>query len=182
METEIYNTDIEMLVDLLKLNFNFDSLSGLPDTSNEKLSENLVLQKNLLDIINNSPEKKSKRIESAYNILSDIYHRNKKSLSDRLLNNKNNHIIVLFYRTTCGDCKRIMGEWDKFVEHYSGSEFKIISYDGDNQDNMKIFKYFKITDVPTVLKLRLDTKDRETMITKMSDNISYETLRNFATF
>jgi thiol-disulfide isomerase/thioredoxin len=99
-----------------------------------------------------------------------------------LKNQKEDHVIVLFYRSTCPACQKIMGDWIEFKRQHKDSNFSLIDYDNDNPDNKQIFQYFKIEFVPTIFKLTFDALDKNKITTKMNSEINLANLHSFVNF
>jgi len=66
-----YNTDIEMVMDFMKLSLIFDD----DKVSQKDRTDTLILQKSILELL---PVAQSNRMSAAYDILRKIYRLNKK--------------------------------------------------------------------------------------------------------
>jgi thiol-disulfide isomerase/thioredoxin len=184
--TDIYKTDIEMVMDFMKLSMGFDN----ENISDKERYDIIKLQKAILELL---PVAQSNRMSTVYGILADIYQKNKKEYTDRLSSHpdkhvmittkqKENRVIVLFYRPTCPACKKIMGHWKEFKRQHKDSNFTITEYNSENPDNREIFESFEIEFVPTIFKLAFDEKDNKRIKTKMNDKIDPDSLHRFAKF
>lgn len=227
--TDIYNTDIEMVMDFMKLSLAYDD----KNISDKERFDIIKLQKAILELL---PVAQSNRMSSVYGMLADIYRRNKKEYTDytkkplfmspvqiqtsipmpvrqqarqderqvvqittrqpfmipqqskvpmdliSLQKKKEDHIIVLFYRSTCPACQKIMGDWLEFKRQHKDSAFTVIDYDSENPENKQIFQYFKIEFVPTIFKLMFDAQDKNKITTKMEGEINLANLHRFANF
>jgi thiol-disulfide isomerase/thioredoxin len=183
-----YNTDLEAIGDYLKLALGFDRKNTGDSVNDNELVANLATQKQMLKLLTTTPPK-SNRIANVYKLFLELYDINKvivtEILDDKLTQykeQKDNHFIVLFYKKSCGSCQSIMGVWKQFKEHCEKLNFNVIEYDSLNPANEHIFKYFKIMDVPTILKLQLDAKDRNNIVKKLNKDINFNNLCEFATF
>ena len=183
MSSDQYNTDIEMVMDFMKLSLLFDD----SNISQDDRIDVLKLQKSILELL---PVAQSNRMSAAYDMLRNIYRQNKKeyiqqqytktkTLSSPIPDKRNDHYILLFYKSLCPACKRIMDTWGRFKHQHMSSNFTIIDYDAMDPKNQGIFEQFKIESVPTIFKLKLDTTN---YIQKMMTDITLENLNNFANF
>jgi thiol-disulfide isomerase/thioredoxin len=210
---EIYNTDIETVMDFMKLSILFDN----PKTDPNNLKTIIELQKSILELL---PVAQSERMASVYTLLVEVYHQNKKDINKNVVNknvvdknvvdknvidknviNKNvvvagtkdstqtqqidkklYHFIILFYKSSCPACKKIMPHWNEFkrLSVLRPANFTIIEYDSDDKINAEIFQRFKIEDVPTVVKLRLDRDSN--YAEGMTDSINVNNLLKFGIF
>jgi len=168
-----YNTDIEMVMDFMRLAVLFNDRS-LPETERSNI---LMLEKAVIDLL---PIAQSHRMASIYALINKIYekqqsqsqsHPHPQSQSGGI-----DHFIVLFYRSTCPACQKIMNDWENFKKAPING-FTTIQFDGDDISNRDIFKYFKVNSVPTIFKLQLDRQD---YIHKLEGPITYESLTRFA--
>lgn len=170
-----YNTDIEMVMDFMKLSLIFDD----DIVSHKERADILKLQRVLVELL---PVAQSNRMSACYDILRKIYHKNKYEFMNpvkKIPDKRNDHYILLFYKSTCPASRHIMGDWEEFKRQHMDSNFTIIEYDSMDPKNADVFAYFKVDSVPTLFKLRLDQSD---YIQKMSSNISPHTLNDFAKF
>jgi len=192
----IYNTDIEMIMDFMKLSLIYDE-----SKSDKDRLDIIKLQKAILEIL---PVAQSYRMSTIYGLLADIYRKNKnyyiensqsasmkksifshqlqRNTSNVLQKQKEDHVIILFYKSTCPACQKIMGDWLEFKRQSNNSNFTIIDCDSDKLENKQIFQYFKIEFVPTVLKLRFDVRSADNIVTKMNETINLDNLNKFAIF
>ena len=181
--TDIYHTDVEMVMDLMKLFLAYDK-NELSDKDKYDL---LKLQKLVIQLF---PVAQSNRMSTIYGILTDIYRNNKKeyferNLNSELVNNhKEDHLIVLFYRTSCPACKNIMSIWENFKKLNQDSNFIFLEFDSDDSDDNtnRIFSYFNIEYVPTIFKIRYDASSKEDISKKLKQSITLDSLTNFAVF
>lgn len=171
MNSDIYNTDIEMIMDFMKLSLLFDD----ENVSDKDKMDILQLQKKIIDIL---PVSQSNKISAAHRILEEIYQINENELND---SKRREHCIILFYKSTCPACQRILGVWENFKRQNANSDFTIIDYDAMDPENTEIFKHFKIDSVPTIFKLKFDRKDHD-FIEKLSVPITSGSLNDFARF
>jgi len=104
-----------------------------------------------------------------------VQHLNTLSVPDK----RNDHYILLFYKSTCPACHRIMGNWKEFKHNSVNSNFTVIDFDSLDPQNNGIFEYFKIDAVPTLFKLKLDSKD---YVQKMKSDVTLNNLHEFARF
>jgi len=192
---EQYNTDIEMVMDFMKLSLLFDG----KDTTDTNKLHILALQKNILDII---PVAQSNRMTAINKILEPIYHMNMSEYNrvqklnqlsnqsnkinnpikggDKNINsNKENQYIIMFHRSSCQACKKIWKKWTEFKNQNMDSDFTILEYDADVRTTLIKEKYeqFKIEYVPTVIKLN-GKGDKEILV----GNVTKNNLRIFADF
>lgn len=197
---ETYNTDIEMVMDFMKLSIIFD---------NKKIgemhrSEALRLQGAIIEML---PIVQSNRMEQAYGIIRKIYLANKReadsdsSDSDDFdefdeveapliskpsvpmkfaeAGKSRDNFIVLFHKSSCPACKKIMPTWNQFKGmHTDNPNFTILDWDSNDPKNRGVFDYFKIEFVPTVFKLELLEPD---IVTKLEDPITLPALTNLVT-
>lgn len=73
---ETYSTDIEMVMDFLKLSIIFDK----PKASNDNLAAILTLQKAIIELL---PVAQSNRMSTIYAMMANIYRTNKRELEQR---------------------------------------------------------------------------------------------------
>lgn len=217
---DIYNTDIEMIMDFMKLSLAYDD----KNMSDNDRFDIIKLQKAILELL---PVAQSNRMSAVYGFVTEIYRKNKKEYVDsvkpllitpsssivlesavspratKILDRsqsgakvlfdqrkesqyvqkqKEDHIIILFYKSTCPSSQRIMGDWFEFKRQHKDSPFTILDYDSNNPENIDIFRHFKVTFVPAVFKLTFDAKDKNNLATKMKDTITHDSLHKFAIF
>jgi tyrosine-protein phosphatase YwqE len=186
METiDIYHTDIEMVMDLMKLFLAYDR----KDLSDEDKLDILRLQKLIIELF---PVAQSNRMSTIYSIVTEMYRKNKKEYFEKTINNnpnqgninKEDHLIALFYRTSCPACKNIMDVWKKFKNLNQDSKFIFLEFDSDDSDDntKRIFSYFNIEYVPTIFKIRYDAASKNDIAKKLNQSITLESLTNFANF
>jgi thiol-disulfide isomerase/thioredoxin len=185
LETDLdksYDTDIEMVMDFMKLSFIFDK----PETSIENLKEIIKLQYSLLELL---PVAQSNRMATIHNLLNDVYRKNKKELEKRAMpcqkpnltqKKEGTQFVILFYRSSCPACKKIFPQWTEFKKRNSLENFTTLEYDNDDKSNEKIFELFKINEVPTVIKLKLDKSANYAEI--LNAPIDLENLSKFSVF
>jgi thiol-disulfide isomerase/thioredoxin len=183
---DIYHTDVEMIMDLMKLFLAYDN-SKLSDKDKYDI---LKLQKLIIELF---PVAQSNRMSTIYSIVTELYRKNKKDYLEKNITNlnpnqnntnKEDHLIVLFYRTSCSACKNIMDIWENFKNLNQDSNFIFLEFDSDDSDNdtKRIFSYFNIEYVPTVFKIRYDAISKHDIAKKLDKNITLDTLNNFAIF
>jgi hypothetical protein len=179
---EIYKTDIETVMDFMKLSILFDN----PKTTTDNLENIVGLQKSILELL---PAAQSERMASVYKLLVEVYRQNKKDLLGLKEPTKSNqtdknldYFIILFYKSSCSACKKIMPYWNEFKRQsmLQSTNFTPIEYDSDDTANAEIFQRFKIENVPMVVKLRLDRNNN--YAEGMVDPISVNNLLNFSVF
>jgi thiol-disulfide isomerase/thioredoxin len=187
---ESYNTDIEMVVDFMKLSILFDKNT----TSINDKQDIIKLQQSILETL---PAAQSERMAAIYKMMNNIYLKNKQQaetfsqrsifttqtnpiIISRNLNKKADHFIVLFYKSSCPVCQSIMSTWNEFKRQHQDSNFTVLDYDINNANNVQLFKYFNILQVPTIIKLQLDKK--EGYIEKFQGTISLDSLHQFSNF
>ncbi len=178
---ETYNTDIEMIMDFMKLSLAYDKVSTYQDKK-----DILKLQQGVIELL---PIAQSNRISSIHSIMNEIYNKNKENLSlldkdiahDKIddENFKRDHFIVLFYNNTCSACNKIMPIWEEFKQNNEDSNFTILQWDASDPTTTKVFEYFNITEVPTIIKLELD---KNNYVTHMTTDITLEYLNDFGHF
>ena len=81
---DIYETDIELVMDFMKLSIIYDS------TNIKNCKRIIKLQKRIID---NLPVAQSERMSSVYTLLQKIYHENKKEYI-----NNNKKIKLILYK------------------------------------------------------------------------------------
>jgi thiol-disulfide isomerase/thioredoxin len=194
MESEYaYNTDIEMVMDFMRLAILFKN-----QNLNESDLANIIdLEQALIELL---PVAQSNRMSTVYNNLTIIHKKHKKMFENRhksniaiashhqkinynplekALDKRDDHFIVLFYNSLCSSCMKIMDDWTKFKQLHTRSNFTILDYNNRDPNNSSIFNRFKITHVPTIIKLRLDSQDYMEI---MQGPININTLGDFAYF
>jgi len=195
-----YESDIEMVMDFMKLSLLFDNASNTIDN----LITITKLQKSILEIL---PVAQSNRMSSIYDLLAEIYRRNKREvedksrstegypkgyskglsldrnnfLSDNLSNKRKDHFIILFYKSSCPQCIKINPIWNEFKMQNDLSNFTTIEYDWDDTSNSEIFRLFKIKKVPTIVKLRLDN-NAGNYAEELVETVNLDNLSRFTNF
>lgn len=167
----IYTTDIEMVMDFMKLALFFDKTnnSNFKDNQNKKMI--LKLESSLLELL---PVAQNNRMASIYKILTLIHNKQQILIKPNI--NKKSQFIILFFSSSCPASQKILNDWKQF-KNQPHESFTVIDYDGDDFSNDEIFKHFNITDVPTVIKLNLtDTINVE----KLDVPITLESVDNFS--
>jgi hypothetical protein len=63
--------------------------------------------------------------------------------------------IILFYDKKSHKCEEIIENWYKFkkISSLGYIDFNVIDFCYEGDDNVKVFKYFKIDAVPTIIKI-----------------------------
>lgn len=187
--SEHYNNDIELVMDFMKLSLLFDNSTKNPSN----LKEITKLQKDILELL---PVAQSNRMSAVYDLLADIYRRNMNELDGKILdkpeqkifskqqkqqNKRNTHFMILFYKSSCATCQSILPFWEEFKRQNSMANFTCLEYDKDDDSNKEIFTRFKIENVPSVVKLRLD-RNTSDYSEKLTSSINLENLLKFTLF
>jgi hypothetical protein len=172
-----YNTDIQMIMDFLKLSFIIDD----PKIGMNHKKQSIELQKALLELL---PVAQSHRISAIYDILHKIYISNTDmiqnseivggnvvqlgdnliQLGDNLVQSNDNY-LVLFYDSICSQCQKILPVWNEFKQSQIDLiNYQLIDYDIQNSLNRQIFDHFDIGAVPTIYRLNLASPNYKTEI------------------
>lgn len=155
---ESYYTDIQIIMDYMKLAFIIDKQDiHIPDKK-----EALELQKKLLDLL---PVAQSNRMAEIYKRLHNVYDINYDTL-ERLTNGSKAYNLILFYDSGCSHYDRIASTWDAFKSTNRGNSiYGIFSYDmrdiiysekknipltKKQLKKIELFKRFEIEDFPTL--------------------------------
>lgn len=181
-DNDVYKTDIELVMDFMKLALAFDK----PNVSQKQRKVLLDLQQKILELLpvaqSNRMEAVYKMMEVAYRINTDTYAQTVSSVLPTTLDEKEKteeHAIVLFYRSSCPACQSILPIWKEYKSQNISSPFTIAEYDADEPSNASIFRRFNISAVPTVLKLRIG---RELNVEKLKDPITSSSLSSLSVF
>lgn len=191
MEMQMYNQDVEMVMDFMKLSILFDS------STDEECIDILKLQYGILELL---PTAQSNRMGSIYEILGEIYTKNKNECKNRIKDdqktangldtipyetNKDDNYIVLFYCSLCKRCNKIMNDWNKFKEMNKEANFTVKEFDKNTlNDGGKMFNYFEVNDdmIPIVYKFRLGENDNNKCYEIMDNEVNLLNLTHFANF
>ncbi len=61
-------------------------------------------------------------------------------------------VVILFYRSRCSACQRILRQWRRFVESHKGEAvFLALPY---NRHTRRLFDHFDVYEVPTLIVLQ----------------------------
>lgn len=186
MQDSAYS-DFDMIGDFIRLNIiiNRDSTT-LKDKQDSLELQGVLLQ--LMQVTENNEI-------LFYNLLHDVYisnvryinelsgsHEAKKITTHELdeESDRDNNFMILFHNPDCSACRETMPVWNEFKAKSNETSRKIIILEfEDNDHNSKVFEYFKIQYVPTIIKLQLDKKKYATLF---NDDINISNLLKFSQF
>jgi hypothetical protein len=91
-------------------------------------------------------------------------------------NKKNDHYMILFYDLSRPESEQIIKHWNEFKRNNSSENFSMIEYDINDSslqdsirsDNSELFSLFKIKNIPSVIKVKLDEPFNSNLISTTS--------------
>lgn len=179
---EMYNTDMEIVVDFMKLAMLFIS-KDFEVTQKDKLNI-IELESQMLELL---PTPQNERMNIIHDLMKHTLYKHKQMIQQSEKTNNDNETdnktddkyVILFFDSNCPACKRIRPEWELFKRTLNNTMyFTILEYD-NVQENEEVFKYFKIKYVPTIMKVDIDRKKQ---IEQMKTEINLKSLLSFAKF
>jgi len=163
--SEAYYTDIQIIMDFMKLSFVIDK----SDVHQPYKKEALELQHQLLDLL---PVAQSNHMSEIYKRLRRVYDINYDTL-ERQTNNNKAFNLILFYDSESPHYDRIASTWDRFKRmNRSNSIYGIFGYDmcdiiysekknipftKKQLKKMELFKRLAIHDFPTLACVDMKT-------------------------
>lgn len=179
-----YYTDVQIIMDFMKLSFIIDDVSIHIDYRNNALE----LQKGLLDLLQVA---QSNRMAEIYKKLNIVYTINQETLGKQQPDDNLKYNLILFYDSQCPRYKRMVNDWKKYKSSYQNNLiYNILDYDirdiiYSEKKNIpltekqlkkrELFNQFKIRESPTIVSINLDNGNGM----KMSKNITFENILNF---
>jgi len=180
---EKYYTDIQIIMDFMKLSWIIDDKS----IDIEYKREALKLQKGLLRLLQVA---QSNRIAMIYKKLHTVYMINQDTIGQKK-NNNLNYNIILFYDSECPSYKKMSEVWDNFksinidnnlygivdldIRDIIYSEKKNIQLTQKQMRNKELFKRFNIQKTPTIAAVNMNNGKG----LWMEQNITLENIHKF---